>query len=203
MTAAFAQELGLNVRFQEVLGLPAVERNGELTFVVGHVNLALGSGLLQRVPAWPSRAGWWSTSCPGRTCSASARGGRRAAHPRHVHEQPRRRGTGPGRVQRGLLVAARRAGRRTRSFANLYNTLGVVYRHRGALAEAERRCGRAGAGPRQQPRAGNLAGVLLRCRAGRPTARCWRLAASGARCRAAAWCRRARRWTRARSSRPC
>jgi len=45
MTAAFARELGLPVRFHEVLGTPVVERNGVLTFVVGHVNLALGEGL--------------------------------------------------------------------------------------------------------------------------------------------------------------
>jgi hypothetical protein len=42
MTAAFARELGLPVRFHEVLGTPVVERNGVLTFVVGHVNPGAG-----------------------------------------------------------------------------------------------------------------------------------------------------------------
>jgi hypothetical protein len=44
MTAAFAREMGLMVRLQEVLGAPVLEHNGVLTFVVGHVNLALGDG---------------------------------------------------------------------------------------------------------------------------------------------------------------
>ena len=42
MTAAFAREMGLDVRFQTVVIDSAWERSGDLYFVIGHVNLMLG-----------------------------------------------------------------------------------------------------------------------------------------------------------------
>lgn len=46
MTAAMAQQLGLTVRYQEVLNQENWSRNGDMLFVAGHVNL-----LLERRPA--------------------------------------------------------------------------------------------------------------------------------------------------------
>lgn len=41
LTAALAQELGLDVQFQEVLGDHVMSRNGDLVFYSGHVNVVL------------------------------------------------------------------------------------------------------------------------------------------------------------------
>ncbi|KKO61272.1 tetratricopeptide repeat protein [Janthinobacterium sp. KBS0711] len=45
MTAALAHELGLQVRYQEVLGEESWSRSGDMYFVAGHVNLVLGQRL--------------------------------------------------------------------------------------------------------------------------------------------------------------
>lgn len=41
MTAAFAREMGLSVRYQSVLGDDAVDRSGDIVVSVGHVNVTL------------------------------------------------------------------------------------------------------------------------------------------------------------------
>ena len=45
MTAALAHEMGLSVRYQEVLGEESWSRSGDMYFVAGHVNLVLGPRL--------------------------------------------------------------------------------------------------------------------------------------------------------------
>ena len=47
MTAALAKEMGLEVRYQAVLGDDAWSRSGDLYFVAGHVNLVLGRRMAQ------------------------------------------------------------------------------------------------------------------------------------------------------------
>jgi tetratricopeptide (TPR) repeat protein len=47
MTAALAHEMGLNVRYQEVLGEESWSRSGDMYFVAGHVNLVLGQRLTE------------------------------------------------------------------------------------------------------------------------------------------------------------
>lgn len=48
MTAALAKEMGLEVRYQAVLGDDAWSRSGDLYFVAGHVNLVLGRRMAQQ-----------------------------------------------------------------------------------------------------------------------------------------------------------
>lgn len=47
MTAAFARELGLQVRYQSVYTDPNWGRRGDLYFAIGHINLSVGRSLLQ------------------------------------------------------------------------------------------------------------------------------------------------------------
>lgn len=161
MTAAFAQEMGLRVRFQEVLGPPAVEHSGELTFLVGHVNLALGSGPGFMRSAEPERRWLVVDFVPGqdlqrqRTRTIDERRVRAMYMNNRAAEE----------IARGSVREAYwwlRAGyAQDPTLANLYNTLGIVYRRRGALAEAERALRVALAmEPGNSHVTANLAGVL-------------------------------------------
>lgn len=161
MTAAFAQELGLTVRYQDVVGAPAVEHDGDLTFLVGHVNLALGSaGDLLRSSV--AEKHWVIVDfLPGQDLR------RQRTLPldeRRIHAMFMNNRAAE-ELARGRLREAyawlRAAWAQDPGFANLYNTLGVVYRRQGALAEAERVLRIAQAlQPDHDPAAGNLAGVL-------------------------------------------
>jgi Tfp pilus assembly protein PilF len=52
MTAAFARELGMEVRFQRVLVRDVVIADGDLVRVIGHVNVSLGSRLPGALQLW-------------------------------------------------------------------------------------------------------------------------------------------------------
>lgn len=161
MTAAFAREMGLMVRLQEVLGAPVLEHNGVLTFVVGHVNLALRSGLLQ-TRAGLAEQNWLIVDfMPGqdlprqRTLQLDERRIRAMFMNNRAAEE-----LAQGRVNQAYWWL-RGAWAQDRSFVNLYNTLGVIYRHHGALAEAEQALRLADRlDPGNSHVAGNLAGVL-------------------------------------------
>ncbi|OBV40600.1 tetratricopeptide repeat protein [Janthinobacterium psychrotolerans] len=56
MTAALAQELGLAVRYQEVLGEASWSRSGDMIFVAGHVNLVLGQRRLDSARSYDASA---------------------------------------------------------------------------------------------------------------------------------------------------
>lgn len=137
MTAAFAQELGLKVRFQEVLGPSEWELNGSLTFVVGHVNLALGPAMADLRASHPESRWLVVDFLPGqdlgrqRTRSIDERRVRAMYMNNRAAEELAR-----GQVHDAYWWV-RGAWRQDPGFANLYNTLGVIYRHHGALAEAE------------------------------------------------------------------
>lgn len=137
MTAAFAQELGLKVRFQEVLGAAEWERNGALTFVVGHVNLALGPAPVDHRPGQVEQRWLIVDFLPGQDL------GRQRTRPideRRVRAMYMNNRAAEA-LARGQVNDAywwvRSAWHQDPGFANLYNTLGVIYRHHGALAEAE------------------------------------------------------------------
>lgn len=162
MTAAFARELGLTVRFQDVLDRPAIEPNGDLTFVVGHVNLALSHGPGSARPGVIDTTWLVVDFLPGQDLKRQ-----------HIREVDERRiraqfmnNRAAEELARGRVDDAywwlRGAWAQDPGFANLYNTLGVVYRHRGALAEAERALQAALAmDPGNEHVAGNLAGLQL------------------------------------------
>lgn len=169
MTAAFARELGLTVRFREVLDRPAIEASGDLTFVIGHVNLALSNRTGASTPG-VLESGWLLVDfLPGQDLQRQ--------RTRDLDEQRIRaqfmNNRAAEELARGQVNAAywwlRGAQAQDPGFSNLYNTLGVVYRHRGALPEAERALQVALAlDPGNEHVLGNLAGVQLAL--GRPTA---------------------------------
>jgi tetratricopeptide (TPR) repeat protein len=162
MTAAFARELGLTVRFRDVLDRPAIEPNGELTFVVGHVNLALAHG------PGTMRNGTLDTSwlivdfLPGQDLGRQQW---REVDERRIRAQFMNNRAAE-ELARGRVDEAygwlRGAHGQDPTFANLYNTLGVLYRHRGALPEAERALRAALAlDPGNEHVAGNLNGLQV------------------------------------------
>ncbi len=169
MTAAFARELGLNVRFQEVLDQAAIEPNGELTFVVGHVNLALLNGARQTRAGGSDQAGMLVDFLPGQDLHRQ--------RTREIAEQRIRaqfmNNRAAEELARGRVHDAygwlRAAWTQDPGYVNLYNTLGIIYRHRGALPEAERALQAAlTLDPGNEHVAGNLAGVQVAL--GRPGA---------------------------------
>lgn len=138
MTAAFARELGLPVRFHEVLGTPVVERNGVLTFVVGHVNLALGEGLRSDRGS-PAGDPWLVVDfLPGQDLTRQQR---RIVDERRIAAMFMNNRAAEelalGRVHEAYAWL-RAAHAQDPAFSPLYNTLGIVYRHHGAWAQAER-----------------------------------------------------------------
>lgn len=160
MTAAFARELGLSVRFNEVLDHPVVEASGALTFVIGHVNLALADGNRLRQPGTLERSWLLVDFVPGQDL--------RRQRTRELDESRIRAQFMNNRAAEELASGRideaywwlRGAAAQDPGFANLYNTLGVVYRHRGALAEAERALQQALAmDPGNEHVARNLAGL--------------------------------------------
>ena len=52
MTAALAKEMGLEVRYQAILGDDSWSRSGDMYFVAGHVNLVLGRRLADKVDGY-------------------------------------------------------------------------------------------------------------------------------------------------------
>ncbi len=162
MTAAFAQEMGLIVRYQDVLGVPAIERDGEFTFVVGHVNLALSAGLSAARPGLAEQSWLIVDFLPGQDL------GRQRTLPLAQQRiaamfmnNRAAEALAQGRVDEAYWWL-RGAAAQDPGFANTYNALGVVYRHRGALAQAERALLAARAmDPDNEHVANNLAGVRL------------------------------------------
>ena len=137
MTAALARELGLSVSFREVLGPPAISQEGELLFLVGHVNLALSRGLDMARRSTLERSQLVVDFLPGqdlegqRTVEIDERRIRAMFMNNRAVED----------MVRGNVPAAyawvRAAWAQDPSFASVYNTLGLIYRQAGALAQAE------------------------------------------------------------------
>lgn len=136
MTAALARELGLAVRFQEVLSTPVVERDGEFTFVIGHINLALGPRLGQ---GGVLHDAWLVVDfLPGQDLQRQTW---RAIDERRVRAMFMNNRAAEELAQGRTHTAyawLRGAQAQDPKFAPLYNTLGVLYRRHGALPQAER-----------------------------------------------------------------
>ena len=137
MTAAFAQEMNLQVRFQDVLGAPAVEQSGDFTFVVGHANLALSRGLAG-VRQSVGESDWVIIDfVPGEDLRRQRTRpiDQRRVTAMYMNNRAAEE-LAQGRVDQAYWWL-RGAFEQDPRFPSLYNTLGVVYRNRGALAEAE------------------------------------------------------------------
>jgi Flp pilus assembly protein TadD len=162
MTAAFAQELGLQVDFHEAGFNEMWSRNGNLLVGSGHVNVTLGTWLnspFDRVAAnsltidfLPSEevAGLRTREISQETVVAMYMNNKSVEA-----------------LERGQLDEAygwaRASIRRRPSFANSYNTLGVVYLRHGDLEQAARVLRYAlENGPANSVMISNLAGVLER-----------------------------------------
>jgi Tfp pilus assembly protein PilF len=166
MTASFARELGLQVRFQEVLEEHAIEESGDLTFVVGHVNLALGTGTAESRPGLTTEQRWLVVDfLPGQDL--------RRQRARPIDERRVRalymNNRAAEELARGRLTDAywwvRGAWAEDAGLSSLYNTLGVIYRHRGALAEAEQALQAARAMEPDNPHVANNLASLQQLRA--------------------------------------
>ncbi|WP_426055643.1 tetratricopeptide repeat protein [Janthinobacterium sp. PSPC2-1] len=138
MTAALAHELGLQVRYQEVLGEESWSRSGDMYFVAGHVNLVLGQRLgengnnydakgLMVIDFLPSGdvAGYRTREISEATVLAMYMNNRAAET------------MSEGQLNQAYWWA-RAALLQDPSFNGAYNTLGVIQFRHGDLAQARR-----------------------------------------------------------------
>ena len=137
MTAAFARELGLTVRFQSVVGEDSWGREGGLLLFVGHVNIAIGpTGLGGRLS---DRSGDWVTVdfLPNVDLQRQRRWpiGDARIVAMYMNNKSAEALAG-GRIDDAYWWS-RAAILQDRSFTAAYNTLGVVYLRRGLSTRAE------------------------------------------------------------------
>lgn len=137
MTAAMAREMGLEVRFQNVLVDEAWDRAGDLYFFIGHVNLSIGPRLAN---SWYAGSSDWMVVdfLPGRDLKRQRT--QPISEARIVSMYMNNRAAeamAKGRID-DAYAWARAAVLQDRRFLSAYNTLGVVYQKRGAYDRAER-----------------------------------------------------------------
>lgn len=137
MTAAFARELGLAVRFQSVQVDPSWGRRGSLQFAIGHINVSVGRPLL-RQRAQGDSANWLTVDfLPQR----DLRSQRYEVIDEHTVLAMYMNNKAAEALSEGRLDDAywwvRGAIAQDRQLLLAYNTLGVVYQRRGHAARAE------------------------------------------------------------------
>jgi tetratricopeptide (TPR) repeat protein len=138
MTAAFAKELGLNVRYQNVYGEETWARDGDLYLSVGHVNLSLGRRQVQ--------AEFGRNETDSMTIDFLPTTDIRSLKTWTIEEPTIVAMYLNNRAVESLTVNdlddaywwAREAILQEPRFMTAYNTLGVVYQKHGNLAEAQR-----------------------------------------------------------------
>ena len=138
MTAAFARELNMVVRFHNVFVDDTWERSRDLYFFIGHVNLAVGAKLSN---------GWNGSFGQSWTTIDFLQGQDLKGQRLEVIEEQRivamyMNNKAAEALARGRLDDAyawvRGAIAQDSAFTAAYNTLGVVYQRQGALSHAER-----------------------------------------------------------------
>ncbi|MBK6980200.1 MAG: tetratricopeptide repeat protein [Betaproteobacteria bacterium] len=143
MTAAFAKEIGIGVRYQSVFVEENWSRRGDLYVSVGHVNLTLG----RRPPKLGSRLDDGEQLTVDFLPPPDLRG----SHWRELDEATIVAMYMNNRAAEALSAGhvddaywfAREAVSRDPAYIAAYNTLGVIYRRRDHLAQAERVFSRA------------------------------------------------------------
>lgn len=137
LTAAFARELGLEVRFQEIEGAQAWERRSTIDFAIGHVNLAIGrvvslQGLGLHSESWMT-VDFEPVPEGGHALVTVVDESRIVAM---VHNNRAAEALASGRLAEAF-AHARAAVTVDPEFAHAYNTLGVVWRQQGDLDRAQ------------------------------------------------------------------
>ena len=138
MTAALAQELGMPVRFKSLVVDETWARSGNLYFSVGHINLTLGNKNTNILRKFDGNGQITIDFIP----PGEVRG-------EHAHDLAKEtviamymNNRAAEALARGNVNDAywwsREAITQAPNFLNPYNTLGVIYRRHGNLAEAER-----------------------------------------------------------------
>ena len=138
MTAALAKHLELPVQYQALIGQESWSRSGDLSFINGHVNIAIDKRLVDRV------AGIDPDSQVRIDFGALPAG--RGAALRRISEATILAMFMNNRAAEALVrgdvdgayAHASEAVRQDPTYPSAYNTLGVVYQRRGLQAQAER-----------------------------------------------------------------
>ncbi|MBI5259985.1 MAG: tetratricopeptide repeat protein [Burkholderiales bacterium] len=138
MTAAFAREMGLQVRYQSVHAAPVWSRQGNLQFTIGHINISVGKPLVRALVAGEGND-WLTVDFLPRE---QMRGQRHEV----IDEATLVAMYMNNRAAEALSAGrrddaywwARAAIARDRQLLIAYNTLGVVYQRHGHAAQAER-----------------------------------------------------------------
>lgn len=139
MTAALAKRLDLPIAYQALVGHETWSRSGDLSFVNGHVNIAVARRLVDRVYGTESRGALQLTFGSGLPAG-------RGAALRVVSEATIlamfMNNRAAEHLVRGAMddayAHAREAVIQDPGYAGAYNTLGVIYQRRGLGAAAER-----------------------------------------------------------------
>ena len=137
MTAAFAKEIGLPVRYQRVFVDDAWSRSGDMYFASSHVNLTLGIGHIgDRILDYES-----TPLTIDFLPQESIRGRRMRVIGEETIVAMYMNNRAAESLAQGQLNDAywwaREAIAHDSKFLSSYNTLGVIYRHHGNLREAE------------------------------------------------------------------
>ena len=138
MTAAFAKELGLAVHYQSVVTDETWARSGDIHFVVDHINLSLG----KRLGDSPRSANAQDVLTIDFLPQQDLRNQRVRLLTENTVVAMYMNNRAAESLADGRLNEAywwsREATVQDPAFARAYNTLGVIYRRHGDLAEAER-----------------------------------------------------------------
>ena len=137
LTAALAREVGLGVQYQNVLGEHTMSRNSDLVFYNGHVNLVLNERRSEDPLAITPGSPMVIDFLPARA--------RRGQQVQTASEQTVLAMYMNNRAAESLAAAkiddaywwARAALQQAPRYTDTYNTLGVIYRRHGNVAEAE------------------------------------------------------------------
>jgi Tfp pilus assembly protein PilF len=138
MTAAFAKALGLGVHYQSVFTDETWARSGDIQFLIDHINLSLG----RRVSEIDRGARFQEVLTVDFVPPQDSRPQRARLLPESTVIAMYMNNRAAESLARGRLDDAywwsREAVVQDPAFARAYNTLGVIYRRHGDLAQAER-----------------------------------------------------------------
>jgi Tfp pilus assembly protein PilF len=136
MTAAFAKEMGIPVRYQTVLVEDAWSRSGDLYFSSSHVNLTLGGSQFNRVLDYADAATTIDFLTPGDTRGRRVRVIGEETIVAMFMNNRAAESLAQGRLD-DAYAWARKAIEADPKFLASYNTLGVIYRHHHNVQQAE------------------------------------------------------------------